>query len=252
MKYYILASGSKGNASVFVGPDTTILIDLGLSLREFKKRLSVFDLDEKNIFATLFTHRHSDHVNGNYAAIAGHNLYAPAETLPETAIFNLVVPYQSFQINEFNITPLPTSHDVPNSVGYVMKVGAFKVVLMTDTGYISSKNLAYMKNADLYIFEANHNERLLLGTNRPFSVIQRIISDTGHLSNEACGHYLAELIGPNTKEIILAHLSTDANSSDIAIETVDKIIRKYRVDQSNLKLRAAGQYIPIWGDLNDN
>lgn len=251
MKYYVLASGSKGNATVFVGPKTSILIDLGLSLKEFRNRLSVFELDESHIAATLFTHNHSDHVNRNYAAIAGHNLYAPKETLPETAVYNIVEPYQTFKINEFTITALPTSHDAPNSVGYVIEVESFKTVLMTDTGYINSRNLEHMKNADLYIFEANHNERLLLQTDRPFSLVQRILSDTGHLSNEASAHYLAELVGPNTKEIILAHLSREANTAELAIDTVTKIMRKYRIDLSKFKLRAAGQFIPIWGDLND-
>ena len=38
------------------------------------------------------------------------------------------------------------------------------------------------------------------------------------------GNYLKELIGENTKKIVLAHLSETNNSEDLAIKTVSDII----------------------------
>lgn len=252
MKYFVLASGSKGNATVLAFKNTTILIDQGLSYTEFKKRLAVFAVDEKAIDAALFTHNHSDHVQATYHRLAGGNLYAPNGTLPNGAVFNLVLPYTSFMINDVKVTPLPISHDDPNGVGYLFETADEKVVYMTDTGYISTKNLSYMGNADLYIIEANHSPTLLLRTNRPFELIQRIISDTGHLSNEKTAHYLVELVGAKTKHIVLAHLSEEANTPETALKTIDDVFRKFGVDQSNLHVRVAGQYVPISGVLSDD
>lgn len=252
MKYYILASGSKANATLIKGPKTAILIDLGLSLREYRNRLSLFDLDENEVDAVLYTHKHADHLTPQFPRVANGNIFAPNETLPADASFYEVTPYVPFTINEFTITPLPTSHDAPNSVGYILETDHDKVVYMTDTGYISTRNLALMANASLYIIEANHSPTMLLQTNRPFDLIQRILSDTGHLSNEASAHYLAELIGPRTKAIVLAHLSEEANSPEVALATMDKVFRKYGIDQSQFRLLAAAQHIPLAGDLDAN
>jgi phosphoribosyl 1,2-cyclic phosphodiesterase len=252
MKYFVLASGSKGNATIIKGPETKILIDLGLSLKEYKERLNVFKLQEERVFAVLFTHKHGDHITSQFNKVANGNVYAPANTLPFEAPFKLVVPYTPFTINEFKVTPLPTSHDVSDSVGYIIETTEYKLVYMTDTGYISTRNLEMMKNADVYIIESNHSPSLLLKTNRPFDLIQRILSDAGHLSNEACAHYLAELVGPRTKHIVLAHLSEEANTPEVALETLDKVFRKYGIDQSKLTIVTAKQHVPIMGELNEN
>ncbi len=252
MKYYVLASGSKANATIIKGPETTLLIDLGLSLKEYRNRLELFNLEAEEVFAVLYTHKHSDHLTPQFNSVANGNIFAPALTLPRGTKYYEVTPYESFLLNEFKITPLATSHDTDTSVGYILETNGYKAVYMTDTGYISTKNLDLMKNAHLYIIEANHSPRLLLQTNRPFDLIQRILSDTGHLSNEACAHYLAELIGPNTKEIVLAHLSEEANTPEEALSTMDKIFRKYGIDQSQFTLRTAHQHIPIKGDLSED
>ena len=53
---------------------------------------------------------------------------------------------------------------------------------MTDTGYISKKNLKYMANKNLYILESNHDPTMLMEGPYPYILKQRILSDTGHLS----------------------------------------------------------------------
>lgn len=252
MKYFILASGSKANATIIQGPKTSILIDLGLSLKEYRNRLEVFNLQEEDVFAVLYTHKHSDHLTPQFPRVANGNVFAPRNTLPLGSVYNEVRPYVSFTINEFTITPLPTSHDAPDSVGYILETEEYKAVYMTDTGYISTRNLEMMKNADLYILEANHSPKMLLQTNRPFDLIQRILSDTGHLSNEASAHYLTELIGPRTKAVILAHLSEEANTPEVALSTMDKVFRKFGIDQSKFVLKAALQHTPIFGDIHEN
>ena len=49
---------------------------------------------------------------------------------------------------------------------------------------------------------------------------QRVISDEGHLSNEQAAYYLSKLIGKKTRKVILAHLSQENNTPEIALDTV--------------------------------
>jgi phosphoribosyl 1,2-cyclic phosphodiesterase len=55
---------------------------------------------------------------------------------------------------------------------------------------------------------------------------QRIASDIGHLSNADSAKYLSQLIGCNTKNIVLAHLSHENNTKDKALEALLNTIEK--------------------------
>ncbi len=60
----VLASGSKGNATIVSGGGTTLLVDAGLSCRELLRRMAVTGEDPADISAILITHEHLDHVAG--------------------------------------------------------------------------------------------------------------------------------------------------------------------------------------------
>lgn len=251
MRYYVLASGSKGNATVLECEHGRILIDLGLPLVELKKRLATFDLQLEDIDAIFYTHYHRDHLYHDYKKINKNIIYATKGTFDRPEV-NCIEPFCSYQIAGFNVLVLPTSHDAKDSVGFIFDDGEESLAFMTDTGYISDKNISLMKNKTYYIIEANHNERMLLKTNRPYVLIQRILSDTGHLSNEASAHYVAEMVGENTKEITLAHLSEEANSPEVALSAFKKILPRKDIDISKIEIKVAKQYLPICGGKFDH
>jgi len=60
----VLASGSKGNATVISVGETKILVDAGLSCRELMKRMAAVGEDAAELNAILITHEHLDHVAG--------------------------------------------------------------------------------------------------------------------------------------------------------------------------------------------
>ena len=60
----VLASGSKGNATVISAGTTSILVDAGLSCRELLRRMAVAGQDPAALTAILITHEHLDHVSG--------------------------------------------------------------------------------------------------------------------------------------------------------------------------------------------
>jgi phosphoribosyl 1,2-cyclic phosphodiesterase len=64
VRFTVLASGSKGNATVLSGGRTRILVDCGLSCRELFRRMKLAGEDPETLDAIIITHEHSDHVGG--------------------------------------------------------------------------------------------------------------------------------------------------------------------------------------------
>jgi phosphoribosyl 1,2-cyclic phosphodiesterase len=60
----VLASGSKGNATVIAAGSTRILVDAGLSCRELMRRMAAVGEEPAALSAILITHEHLDHVAG--------------------------------------------------------------------------------------------------------------------------------------------------------------------------------------------
>ena len=77
-----------------------------------------------------------------------------------------------------------------------------------------------MNNKDLYLIESNHDEVMLMDGPYPRFLKERVISDSGHLSNATTSKYLKKIIGPKTKNIILAHLSEKNNTEEKALEAI--------------------------------
>jgi phosphoribosyl 1,2-cyclic phosphodiesterase len=60
----VLASGSKGNATVIAAGSTRILVDAGMSCKELMRRMALVGEDPEELDAILITHEHLDHVAG--------------------------------------------------------------------------------------------------------------------------------------------------------------------------------------------
>jgi len=64
VRFTVLASGSKGNATVVTGGRTRLLVDAGLSCRELFRRMRLAGEEPETLDAIIITHEHSDHVGG--------------------------------------------------------------------------------------------------------------------------------------------------------------------------------------------
>jgi Metal-dependent hydrolases of the beta-lactamase superfamily I len=127
-----------------------------------------------------------------------------------------------------------------------------KIIYITDTGYISKKNASYMVDADYYIIESNHDIEMLMKTNRPMFLKNRILSDYGHLSNDDSAMIISRLLGPSTKEIVLAHLSQEANTKELALNTYHRIFNQNNIELKNIKIKVASQIDVVYGgDFDD-
>lgn len=245
MKIIVIRSGSSGNATLIYDEGRLLLIDMGVTLTLLKEGLSIINKKVLDIDALLLTHNHSDHTKG-VSYVKPVPIYCTKGTYKGNEV-NEIVPYEKFMIDHFTITPISASHDAPSTVGFVIKNKKEKLVYLTDTGMIPEKTLSKMKNADYYIIESNHNIKKLHQTHRPAYLKLRILSDEGHLSNEASAIYMSELVGDKTKEIILAHISEEANEPELALKAYRKIFQKCHIDLSNINLHCASQQEIVLG-----
>ncbi len=243
MKFIILASGSKGNSTLIISNNQELLlIDAGISYKEIKEKIARYGYDVNDVKHVLITHEHDDHIKSinsfSNAKIYSLNDINAANTSLEKFKDNI--------INGFNVVAIPLSHDV-KCCGYVVSDEKEKLVYITDTGYVNYKNIQYITNADYYIFESNHNIPLLMETKRPFFIKSRILGDEGHLSNEVASDTLCDIIGDKTKQIYLAHLSQEANTKEMAINTLYSKAKERDIDLKNIFINAADQNIELKG-----
>lgn len=236
MKISVLASGSKGNVSYIETKKTKILVDLGMNSTYVENKLRSFDVDPKYLDGILITHTHSDHINGLKVFIKKYKtkVYLTELMLKEInklfQIENYELIYDDFLIKDLDIELINTSHDAPDSKGYIFKSDGKSISYITDTGYLNRKYKEKLSNKNLYVMESNHDIKMLQNGKYPYYLKQRIISDKGHLSNEMCSKYLLSYIGNNTKTIILIHLSEENNDPSIALSTIQNILKNNKIN----------------------
>ena len=245
MYFHIIASGSKGNATVVVSNKTVLLIDMGITLTRLEEGLGEINLTLKDITGALFTHNHTDHISG-IKFLSPKIMYALEGTLP-SSLSNVVFMNKEFKIGDFVITPIETSHDAVNPCAYLIKDKDSSLFYMTDTGVFLEEALPLIKDPTYLIIESNHDIKLLLKTNRPFELKNRIMSDYGHLCNEDSAIAAVSIIGEHTKEIVLAHLSEEANTPETALEAYEKIFKHFGVSIDKYKVRCANQWVSLTG-----
>jgi phosphoribosyl 1,2-cyclic phosphodiesterase len=108
---------------------------------------------------------------------------------------------------------------------YVFHQQGKKLVVVTDTGYVSERMKGIISNADIYVFESNHDVQMLRMGRYPWNIKRRILSDVGHVSNEDAAIAMSEVAGDKTKGFYLAHLSLDNNMKDLARMSVSQTLQ---------------------------
>lgn len=244
MKVKVLASGSKGNSTLIRTNKLNILIDCGVTYQYLALELDKINLTPKDLDYILITHTHSDHIKGLASLVKKTDIkvYILEEMLDE---INNKVPYDKIRyyenplyLEDLKIELIRISHDV-EGVGFIIECNNNSLVYITDTGYINRKYLPKMKNKNLYIIESNHDEEMLMEGPYPYILKQRVISDHGHLSNITTAGYLKEIIGDKTKTIVLAHISENNNTPELAYKTTKDMLKE---NNFNKEVIVAKQY----------
>jgi phosphoribosyl 1,2-cyclic phosphodiesterase len=227
LQFSVLASGSTGNAFFVEDGQHSFLVDAGFSGKQMEALFQQIDRDISKLSGIFVTHEHSDHIKGigviarkynlpiyanqkTWNAMDGHIGEIPTE---QKFIFNMesVKSFGSTDIESFGV-----SHDAAEPMFYVFHNSGKKIVLITDTGYVSDRVKGIISNAEAYVFESNHDVQMLRMGRYPWNIKRRILSDVGHVSNEDAAIAMSDVIGDHTKSVYLAHLSLDNNMKELA------------------------------------
>ncbi len=228
-----LASGSKGNC-IYVGTKKTkILIDAGLSTKQTIERLKEIDVDISEIDAILVSHEHSDHIAGLKVLSLKHNIpifanqptaKAICEALQATPKFKIFLTGETFEFNDITIHPFSVQHDAEEPVAFTLRFDGLKIGVCTDLGFVTHLVAKQLEACDLLYVEANHKPEMVHASSRPMVYKQRVLGRSGHLSNEACGELVSHVAHDHLRQVYLAHLSSECNSPQVALETVTSIL----------------------------
>ena len=242
-RIYPICSSSSGN-STFIGTrGHGILVDAGCSFRALKLALEYIDTDCSGIEAVFITHEHTDHIKALEQLIKHTKIpvFATVKTaealkadgkIPEDApVYDSRGGYKSAA---FEVSCFKTSHDSADSVGYVIRFGEETFAVCTDTGYVTDETKKSLKGVKTVLLESNHDmEMLRRNPNYHADLKRRILSDTGHLSNDACAGFAAELVRFGTRNLILGHLSKENNTP----ETAANCTRRFLEDRGFIEER---------------
>ena len=240
MELYTLASSSAGNAALVCHESTHILIDAGISCRRIAQSLAALDLTLDDLDGILITHEHIDHVRGlaTLAKKCPAPLYATFGTAaairyPDPCLHAFGAGAE-FAIKGLRIRSFRTSHDAKESVGYRIESDAGSLAVLTDTGFVTDEAHDAVLGADTLLLESNHDVEMLKTGGYPYYLKQRILSEYGHLSNDAAAEFAVECVRAGTRDILLAHLSGENNTPQLAEYTVGRALQS-----SGLSVRLA-------------
>lgn len=229
MRMWVLGSGSRGNSVLLEAAGSRILIDAGFAPQILMERLHAAELAPESIAAVLVTHEHVDHVRGVPALARkfGWKTYATpgtitaARDLRDTGAISLHTG-DSFAIGEFDVLAVRAPHDAAEPVVFVVTArgtGA-RAGIVYDLGAPTQPLTDALRDLDLLVLEANHDEMMLQHGPYPPSVRARIAGRNGHLCNRVAGELVREVSHKGLRHIVLAHLSESCNTASVALRDV--------------------------------
>lgn len=252
-RFCSLFSGSSGN-SCFIGTkESGVLVDAGVPAGRIIKALALRGIPPESIKAIFITHEHSDHIKG--LSVLSKKLGVPIAASAKTlnAVINSVnLPAGSKLIeidkNEVEAAGIvarrfPTSHDCEGSSGYsfILPYGQ-KISVCTDLGTVTDEVRQGIRGSDLVLIESNHDLKMLKNGPYPPMLKIRIMSDSGHLSNNACAAELPALLNSGTTRFILGHLSLHNNLPQLAHNAAaDSLISAGAHEDEDYILKIAGE-----------
>lgn len=234
MRVCVLGSGSSGNCTFVERGSTRILIDAGLRAKDIVERLARIDVDPASLNGIFISHEHNDHIQG--AGPLSRKFKIPVYISPralEHASFalqhvlhcplNADVPVQ---VGALTVTPFSTPHDSIDPLAFALRAGQSRACVVTDVGFIPENVRERIRNTDLLVIESNHDIEMLRTGPYPWSLKQRVMSNYGHLSNEALAFFFGEYFDGCGRQVMLTHLSRQNNHPQIAFVSASRALER--------------------------
>ncbi|WP_158633315.1 MBL fold metallo-hydrolase [Tautonia sociabilis] len=247
--FSVLASGSKGNATLIRLGGASVLIDAGLGPRTLDARLQRVGADRRHLGGVMLTHTHGDHAHDltlRWMARHGVPLHCHPAHLDEAghrpgfrelARVGLI---RTFDDRPFLVgpglwaEPFELKHSGP-TFGFRLqgRLGRSgrpsSIGYLTDTGCWDSRVADALADVDLLGLEFNHDEQMERNSGRSPALIWRNLGDRGHLSNDQGAALLSAVLsrsGPGAvRQVVLLHLSEDCNRPGLAVQTATEALK---------------------------
>jgi len=134
-------------------------------------------------------------------------------------------------LGDIEVVSFPVSHDAVAPCGYLLSAGGCRVCVVTDSGEVTPTMLEAMNQADLLILESNHDRERLLRGPYPYALKQRILSSTGHLSNDQAAEAVLRTWRTDAvRWLWLSHLSRTNNTPKLALQSMRTRIQEAKVN----------------------
>ncbi len=224
-----LASGSKGNCLYLGTPDARILIDVGLSAKITLQRLAEIGVSYQDIDAIFISHEHGDHIQGLPGLLKLKDVpvitnsgtaKALAHELDISPRFKLFTTDEPFHFQGLDVLPFSIQHDTVDPVAFTFEIKGVKIGVCTDLGFATTLVEHHLRGAHMLYLESNHEPAMVHASSRPPVYKQRVLSRSGHLSNEEASLLVSRLLHEGLTKLYLAHLSSECNSPEKALSTL--------------------------------
>lgn len=260
LHFATLASGSSGNAILVGEGERSFLVDCGISAKRLVGNLGMLSVPPEHIEGIIVTHEHVDHIKG--IGVLARKLKIPIlataglwEEISKTAgplktEQRIIIP-REVSLAGLDVKLFSTSHDSRESYGLKITRQAsgrrmLTLGIATDSGTVTEEMHEHLQGCDALVVEANHDEKRLWQGRYPWPLKKRIAGIYGHLDNSQIAEGLLSWIGENTQRVVLAHLSEENNTPEVALSTVLRVLRNSHIAKDNpeLRLRVAPRHIP--------
>lgn len=234
------SSSTCGNAYlVWDDASRPVLIDCGISVRRLTHSLRELGMEPEDIAGLFITHEHSDHLRAmclrtplcqrfGFPAFASPGFWAwYEEHVPrdmDPALRRVVSPGQSVRVSGISVQAFSKPHDAVEPLGFVVECQGERAGFAMDLGHVPDRMEGILTGLEHLVFESNHDVMMERNSGRPYFLIRRVMGDLGHLSNDQASLSLTTLVTVRTRQVILAHLSTDCNTPEIARDAVSSAL----------------------------
>ncbi len=265
----VLASGSSGNACLLRVDGFGLLIDAGLGPQKLITQLKKVGAGWPSIKAMILTHTHGDHWNDrtlSRLSRLGIPFYCHREHQPRLSKIGngfaqlraakLVRYFREEDALQFAgglcCRAVPVKHDSGPTFGFRFErsqslfAAAWAMGYASDLGTWDETVAAAFANVDVLALEFNHDEELQKNSRRSWQLIERVLGDEGHLSNNQAANLTVEIVNRSIphrlKALVQLHLSRDCNRPHLAQESAASALAEI---SPACEIHTANQHDPL-------